>query len=68
MEQLAHTDLKFYNPKVAKFRGAAKPWFPMSFKGYDYENLLSQISEIEKLVREVERSIQSELTNYETAL
>lgn len=68
MEQLAHTDIKFYRPKVAKLKNAGKPWFPMSFKGYDYEGLLGQISEIEELVREVERSIQSELASYETAL
>lgn len=68
MEQFAHTDLKFYRPKVSKFTGTTKPWFPMAFKGYDYAALLRQIPQIEELVREVERSIQTELANYECDL
>lgn len=67
-EQFAHTDLKFHRPKVAKFPGTAKPWFPMAFRNYNYDNLLSQLSEIEELIRDVERSIQFELATYEGAL
>jgi hypothetical protein len=68
MEQFAHTDMKFYRPKVAKFPGKGKPWFPMSFRGYDYGALLSRVAEIEELVRAVEGSIQSGLATYEAAL
>ena len=67
-EQLAHTDLRYYDPRVAKFPGANKPWFPMSFKGYDYASLIRKLPEIERLIRDVERSIQSELASHEEAL
>ncbi len=67
-EQFAHTDLKFYRPRVAKFHGKTKPWFPMSFKGYDYTTLLKQLPQIEALIRAVESSVQAEIANYEAAL
>lgn len=67
-EQFAHTDLKFYGPKVAKFHGKTKPCFPMSFKGYDYGSLLKQITRIELLIRSVEGSIQTEIAAYEAKL
>lgn len=68
MEQFAHTDLKFYRPKIAKFRGSRKPWFPMGFKGYDYGTLLKRLPQIEMLIRAVESSVQAEIANYETTL
>lgn len=67
-EQFAHTDLRFYQPKVAKFSGKTKPWFPMSFKGYDYAVLLARIGKIEELVLAVESSIRLELTRCESSL
>ena len=67
-EQFAHTDLKFYRPKVAKFHGATKPWFPMSFRGYDYGTLLNQLRQIESLIRLVESSVQTEISRHEAAL
>jgi len=66
-EQFAHTDLKFYNPKVARFGSATKPWYPMSFKGYDYGTLLRQLDAIENLIRAVEQSVNAEITKHETA-
>lgn len=68
MEQFAHTDLKFYHPKVTKFRDAPNPWFPMALKSYDYGILLKQLSKIEELVRAVESNVQAEIANYEVAL
>ena len=68
MEQFAHTDLKFYRPRVAKFMSGKGPWFPMSFKSYDYAHLIRQLPEIEKLIRDVERSLQEELASHEQAL
>jgi hypothetical protein len=65
MQQFAHTDIKFYRPKVAKFQGAKAPWFPMAFKGYDYGALLGQLTQIEELIREVGQSIRSELASFE---
>jgi len=66
-EQFAHTDLKFYNPKVARFGSETKKWYPMSFKGYDYNALLQQIDEIEHLIRAVEQSVNAEITKCEHA-
>lgn len=68
MKQFAHTDLKFYSPKVAKFTGKSKPWFPMSFKGYDYGALLGRLHEIEALIVAVEGSIRAEVARCEAAL
>jgi hypothetical protein len=56
MEQFAHTDLQYYRPRVAKFSGRTKPWYPMSFKGYDYAGLLGRIAEIEELIVAVEHN------------
>lgn len=67
-EQFAHTDLKFYRPKVAKFSGVTKSWFPMSFKGYDYGALLEQLPEIKSLIQSVEKSVQAEIAQYEATL
>lgn len=67
-EQFAHTDLKFYRPKVAKFHGKTNPWFPMSFKGYDYGALLKRLPQIETLIRAVESSVQAEIASYEADL
>ena len=64
-EQFAHTDLKFYNPKVARFGSKANKWYPMSFKGYDYNALLRQIDAIEQLIRAVEQSVNTEIRKCE---
>lgn len=64
-QQFAHTDMKFYNPKVARFGTAERPWFPMAFKGYDYTSLLGQIPEIEILVREVVTNLHNEISRLE---
>ncbi|MES1992243.1 MAG: hypothetical protein V4457_01290 [Pseudomonadota bacterium] len=68
MEQFAHTDLQYYRPRVAKFSRRTKPWYPMSFKGYDYAGLLGRIAEIEELIVAVECSIRSEIERCEAAL
>lgn len=64
-EQFAHTDLRFYKPKVARFGTPEKPWYPMSFKGYDYSSLLRQISDIGRLIRAVEASLLAKLQTLE---
>jgi hypothetical protein len=68
MEQFAHTDLRFYRPKIARFQGARMQLFPMAFKGYDYGTLLKRLPQIETLIHAVESSVQAEIANYEAAL
>jgi hypothetical protein len=63
--QFAHTDLKFHNPKVARFGTKEKPWYPMSLKTFDYQTLLRRIPEIRALVKAVEESVNVEVHQYE---
>jgi len=63
--QFAHTDLKFHDPKVARFGTAAKPWYPMSFKSFDYQGLLRRLPDIKALVEAVEHSVNTEIQRYE---
>lgn len=63
--QFAHTDLRFHDPKVANFGTKQKPWYPMSFKCFDYRRLLDRLSEVEALVKAVEKSVNAEITRYE---
>lgn len=64
-EQFAHTDLKFYRPKVARFGSGAQKWFPMAFRGYDYGHLFRQLTAIESLIKYVEHSVRVEIGRYE---
>ena len=63
--QFAHTDLKFHDPKVARFGTKQKPWYPMSFKSFDHHRLLHRLAEIEALVKAVEQSVNAEVQRYE---
>ena len=65
-EQLAHTDRTYYKPKVANWSKPGRKWFPMSFRGYDYSKLDSQVPNIERLVAAVERNLQSEIAAIES--
>ena len=64
-EQFAHTDLKYYRPKISNFSGAKRLWFPMAFRSYDYRALLQQLPKIELLIRSVETSVNTEIANHE---
>ncbi len=35
----AHNDLQYRKPTVANLSTLDKPWFPMSFRGFDYDQL-----------------------------
>ena len=65
MQQFAHTDLTYYNPKLARFSTKPKSPVVMAFKGYDYARLLRKLPDIEKLIKAVEYSIHKELREYE---
>ena len=64
-QQFAHTDIKFYAPKVADFGIAAKASFPMSFKSYDYSQLLARVPEIQSLIEAVVVSLNKDITREE---
>lgn len=63
--QFAHTDLVFHKPKIMRWRTDSGDVYPMTFKSFDYQNLLRQLSEIETLIKAVESSINSEVKAYE---
>ena len=67
-EQFAHTDLKFYRPKVGKVILSGKLYYPMQRRAYAYGSLLGQLDEIEQLVHKVAESIQIEIAEYEKGL
>jgi hypothetical protein len=67
-QQFAHTDIKFYTPKVAQFTLAGKPWFPMSFKSYDYAALLAKLPQFQQLVHEVDQNLCTQLVRIERRL
>jgi len=62
MEQFAHTDMTFYNPRVIKF---GPQLFAMTFKAGGYEALLGKLPEIEELVWLVEGSVNAQISEYE---
>lgn len=66
--QFAHTDLKFHAPKVARFGTQENPYYPMSFKSFDYQQLLNQTLEIEALIKAVEQNVIAKVRRYETNL
>jgi len=65
-KQFAHTDRTYYKPKAVNWSRPGRKWFPMSFKSYDYSELDSQVSRIERLVATVERNLQLEINEIES--
>lgn len=63
--QFAHTDLTFHDPKVARLGSKQQPFYPMSFKPFDYRRLLGRLSEVEDLIKAVEGSVNAEIDHYE---
>lgn len=64
-ELFAHTDLRYKNPKVVNWSTEAYKWFPMSFKGFDYEVLEKQLSNIKKLIEHAQLQLRREIREYE---
>jgi hypothetical protein len=63
--QFAHTDLKFHNPKVAKFGTRNRPVFPMTFKNFDYQKIFERLNDVETLIKSIDTSITSKIQHYE---
>jgi len=61
----AHTDFTYRRPKVAKWRMLGRKWFPMAFRGYDYDKLDARVTEIETLVKSVAENLQTEINKME---
>ena len=61
----AHTDFTYRRPKAANWSTPERKWFPMSFRGYDYDKLDLRIPEIEVLVKSVEDNLHEEITKME---
>lgn len=64
----AHNDYTYRKPKVAKWGDSLHKAFPMSFRGYDYNELDSRVAEIEELVKAVADNLQSEIDAIERNL
>lgn len=63
--QFAHTDALFYEPTFARFTLSPGTIFPMSFRGYDYADLLTRTPEIEQLVEAVSASVRQAASSFE---
>ncbi|MBM1189342.1 hypothetical protein [Pseudomonas weihenstephanensis] len=63
MQQFAHTDLNYYNPKASSL--GAGP-LGMMFRGFDYAALLAKLPEIEALIWAVEGSVHARIVEYES--
>lgn len=61
----AHTDLTYRRPKSANWSTAERKWFPMSFRGYDYDKLDRRVDDIENLIRAVTGNLQTEIEQIE---
>lgn len=64
MQQFAHTDLTYRQPKTVLWAGGM---YYVQFREADYDGLLGQIPEIEILVRSVESRVNDCIAEYERA-
>ena len=65
MQLFAHTDLSFLNPKVVNWSTNEQKWFPMSFRGFDYNKLYSKRSELIDLTNSVLINLKNEIDKIE---
>ena len=61
----AHTDYTYRQPKAINWSTDTHKWFPMQFRGFDYNKLDTRVSEISELVQAVERNLQSRIDKIE---
>jgi len=64
----AHTDLTYRKPKVADFSSGEIKWFPMAFKGYDYNSLFIKIDDISDLIKGVQDNLRKEIFQIEKSI
>jgi hypothetical protein len=53
----AHTDLTYRNPKIVNWSSEEYRWFPMSFRGFSYEDLNKRVDDIAVLIRSVQMKL-----------
>lgn len=61
----AHTDYTYRQPKVINWSTDTYKWFPMQFRGFDYDKLDKRVPEILKLVQSVESNLQTRIDKIE---
>lgn len=61
----AHTDYTYRQPKVINWSTDTYKWFPLQFRGFDYEKLDRRVSEISKLILAVESNLQKRIDSIE---
>lgn len=67
-QQFAHIDLEYRNPRMVNWGTVDKPWFPMSFKGDQYELLDSRVREISELVKATEANLNARIDALEAEI
>lgn len=61
----AHTDYTYRRPKTVNWSTSERKWFPMSFRGYEYDKLDRRVAEIETLIRAVTGNLCREIEQIE---
>lgn len=61
----AHTDYIYRRPKVINWSTENHKWFPMQFRGYDYNKLDMRVPEIEKLIQAVTKNLHTRIGKIE---
>jgi hypothetical protein len=64
-KEFAHTDAIFHDPKFMKWEGDKDVAFLMTFKTFDYLDLLRNLKNIEALINSVETNIDLAAREYE---
>ncbi|HDY75710.1 MAG TPA: hypothetical protein ENH49_04225 [Candidatus Marinimicrobia bacterium] len=64
----AHNDLKHRDPAIANWSSPEKPWFPMSFKGSNYDKLDAKHADMLDLAETVLSNINDEIAKMEPRL
>ncbi len=61
----AHTDLSYKQPKISNWSTEQKKWFPVSFKGFDYQALDSKLPKIQRLIQCTQSNLREKIAEYE---
>ena len=62
----SHTDFTYRGPKVLNWSTESYKWFPMQFRGFDYDKLDKRVAKITKLVQAVESNLQTRISKIES--
>ncbi len=64
----AHTDLTYKTPQISKWSKGGNKWFPMSFKGFNYDHLDEKMLEIKKLIEYVQLKLKEQIKQHEKSI